>query len=127
MATAKLAGANHVPGAGDLRNRLRFEERGLDANGDRLGPWGEVCTVWAQVKWLRGSESAVNSRLEGKKPAAVVVRSSSKSREFSEGLRAVAVSGRDVIAGQQFNISAVSPAKEPGFIDILAVVGGATG
>ena len=116
-----------MPGAGDLRNRIRFETRSTDANGDALGSWTEVCTVWAQVKWLRGSESAVNSRLEGRKPAVLVIRSSSQSRAFTEGLRAVAVSGQDVIPGQTFNLTAVTPAKESGFIDVMGVVGGATG
>lgn len=116
-----------MPSAGDLRNRIRFDRRGPDANGDLLGDWVEGDTVWAQAKWLRGTETAVSQRLEGKQPVAFVIRSSAASRGIDAAYRAVTVSGRDIVPGQVFNITAVSPAKEAGFIDILAVAGGAAG
>lgn len=116
-----------MPGAGDLRNRIRFEMRGLDDNGDALGAWEEHSTVWARVIWLRGAETAIAGRLEGKQPVAIVIRTSRQAREITTAFRAVAVSGRDVVPCTKLNITAVSPAKEPGFIDVLATVGGATG
>ncbi|RZJ44955.1 MAG: head-tail adaptor protein [Brevundimonas sp.] len=116
-----------MPGAGELRNRVRFDQRGEDDNGDPLGDWEPGKTVWTQVKWLRGSEAAVSQRLEGKQPVALVIRTSAAARLIGPGFRAVAISGRDVVAGTEFNITAVSPAKEAGFIDILAVAGQAAG
>lgn len=116
-----------MPTSGELRNRVRFDVRGPDANGDLLGDWVEGDTVWAQAKWLRGGETAVSQRLEGKQPVAFVIRSSAASRGINTAYRAVTISGRDVVPGQEFNITAVSPAKEAGFIDILASAGGAPG
>lgn len=116
-----------MPRADDLRNRVMFQRRGLDANGDALGAWEEHSTVWAQAIWLRGSETAIAGRLEGKQPVALVIRTSRQAREITTAFRAVAVSGRDVVPGAKLNITAVSPAKEAGFIDVLATVGGATG
>lgn len=112
-----------MPGAGDLRDRITFEARGEDANGDPLGPWAPQFTVWAQLVWLRGSEAALQQRLEGKQPVAIVVRSSSSTRAINTAWRAV--NARD--PEQKFNLTSVSPAKEAGFLDILAVMGGATG
>lgn len=112
-----------MPGAGDLRDRITFQARTDDPNGDPLGPWADQFTVWAQMVWLRGSESALQQRLEGKQPVAIVVRSSSSTRAINTSWRAV--NARD--PEQAFNITAVSPAKERGFIDVLATMGGATG
>lgn len=112
-----------MPEAGDLRDRITFEARGEDANGDPLGPWAPRFTVWAQMVWLRGSEAALQQRLEGKQPVAIVVRASSQTRGITTAWRAVNARNAD----QKFNITSVSPAKEPGFIDVLAVMGGATG
>lgn len=116
-----------MPAAGDLRNRVRFEKRGLDANGDALGAWEEHCTVWTHVKWLRGSEAAIAGRLEGRQPVALVIRASTQAREITTGFRAVAVSGRDTTPGAKLNIKAVSASPDAGFLDVLAELGGATG
>lgn len=112
-----------MPGAGELRDRITFEARGLDANGDPLGAWEPRFTVWAQLVWLRGSESALQQRLEGKQPVAVVIRDSSQTREIDTAWRAV--NARKTT--ERFNITAASPSKKRGFIDVLAVKGGATG
>lgn len=110
-------------GAGDLRDRIKFERRGLDSNGDALGPWEEAFSVAAQIIWLRGSEGALQMRMEGKQPVVMVVRSSAMTRDIKTSWRAE--NARD--ASQKFNITAVSPSKQSGFIDVLATMGGATG
>lgn len=118
-----------MTGAGDLNCRIRLDQRAVDANGDRLGAWDTAngVTVWAHVKWLKGGEGIVSQRIEGKQPVAFVVRSSATTRAVTNAYRAVAISGRDVIAGEEFNISGVSPSAQPGYLDILAVRGTATG
>ena len=110
-------------GAGELRDRITFERRGLDENQDPLGPWEEVLTVWARLVWLRGGEGVQAQRLEGKQPVVITIRASSDSRAINTGWRAVDARNAD----HRFNITAVSPAREAGFLDILAVMGGATG
>lgn len=112
-----------MPGAGALDQRITFQARGVDDNGDPLGPWEDRFTVWAHLVWLRGSEAALQQRLEGKQPVAIVVRSSSQTRGITTAWRAVNARNAD----QKFNLTSVSPAKEPGFIDVLATMGGATG
>lgn len=116
-----------MPGAGDLRNRVRFDQRGLDANGDRLGDWEEGFEVWAQMIWLRGTEAAQSARLLGEQPVAIVVRDSAQARLITAGFRAVWTAGPGWARETILNITASAPAKEPGFRDILAVAGGAEG
>lgn len=110
-------------GAGDLRDRITFQKRGEDENGDPLGGWDDQFTRSARLTWLRGSEGVMASRLEGKQPVVITVRACSQTRLIDGSWRAV--NARD--DRQKFNITAASPAKERGFIDILAVMGGATG
>lgn len=112
-----------MPGAGDLRDRYRFDQRGIDANGDRLGPFEDGFTVWAQTTWLRGSEAVMGQRLEGKQPVILTIRDSAQARTITNGFRAV--NARDVT--KVFNITSVSPAKERGFLDVLATAGVAAG
>lgn len=112
-----------MPGAGDLRDRYRFDQRGLDANSDPLGEFVPGFTVAAQTTWLRGTEAVMSQRLEGKQPVILTIRDSTQARTITSAFRAV--NARD--ATKIFNISAVSPAKEPGFLDVLAVAGGAAG
>lgn len=112
-----------MPGAGDLRERLRFQRRGVDANGDRLGAWEGVFTCWAQLVWLRGGESVQQQRLEGRQPVAIVIRESSDSRAVDSSWRAV--DARD--ESRVFSLNSVAPHRERGFLDILGTMGGATG
>jgi head-tail adaptor len=114
-------------GTGDQDARVRFDQRGLDANGDALGDFEPGFTVWAKVDWLRGSESAVSNRLQGLQPVTITIRDSAQARTITNAFRAVAVSGRQIRAGQEFNLTAVAPAQEIGFINIMATAGGAVG
>jgi head-tail adaptor len=115
-------------GAGDLNARLRFDARGLDANGDPLGDFETRFTVWAKVDYLRGSESAVSNRLQGSQPVMIAVRDSAQARTITGGFRAEVVSGRGVVVGQTFNLTTDAvPDRTPGFLNIMAVAGGAAG
>lgn len=110
-----------MPGAGELTNRVRFDQRELDANGLRQGPFVEGFTVWARLIPLRGGEGVIAQRLESSQPYVITVRDSSQTRAITTGFRAF-----DGRAGLM-NITGVTKAKESGFIDILAVAGGARG
>lgn len=113
-----------MPSAGMMRDRYRFDQRGIDANGDPLGDWDVASgiTVSAQTIWLKGAESVMAQRLEGKQPVALVIRDSTQARTITAAFRAV-----DVRTGAAFNVSGVSPSKDLGFIDVLAVSGVAAG
>jgi hypothetical protein len=113
-----------MPGAGDLRDKYRFDQRGLDANGDRLGAWDtdNGITVSAETVWLRGSESVIGMRLEGQQPVALTIRDSTQARTITTAFRAV-----NTRSGQVFNITSASPSNRLGFIDVLCVAGTAAG
>ncbi|WP_292052147.1 head-tail adaptor protein [Brevundimonas sp. UBA5866] len=108
--------------AGHLTNRVRFDSRAPDANGDPLGPFVEGFTVWADVEYLRGSEVALQHRLERRQPVSVTIRDSRQARTITPAMRMV-----DVRTGEVFNVTSASPARTPGYRNILAVSGGAEG
>lgn len=112
---------------GELDARVRFDKRGPDANGDPLGDFIPGFTVWAKVDYLRGTESAQSNRLQGLQPAVIVVRDSTQARTITNAFRAVIVAGRGVFPGQELNLTAVAPDRTPGYLNIMATAGGATG
>lgn len=112
-----------MPGAGKLRERITFQERAVDANDDAMGDWQDRITVWAQLVWLRGGEGVLQQRMSGRQPVAIVIRDSTQSRPITTAWRAVNARRPE----QVFNITAVAPSKDPGFLDVLGVMGGATG
>ena len=105
-----------------MRDRVRFDQRALDANQMRIGPWEEGFTVWAETVWLRGGEGVQAQRLEGKQPVVFSIRDSAQARTITEGFRAV-----DTRTERTFNVAGAAPSRVPGFIDVLAVAGGAAG
>lgn len=109
-------------GAGHLRDRVRFDSRTPDQNGDPLGPFAPGFTVWANIEYLRGSEVALAQRLEKRQPVSATVRDSTQARTINTAMRMV-----NVRTGETYNVTAASPAKDAGFRNILAVSGGATG
>lgn len=111
-----------MPSSRDLRHMVDFEYRLEDENGDPLGPFEPVFETWCALIWLRGGEGVVQQRLEGRQPVALVVRSNAQTRRITSAWRAVLTNDDDLV----LNITSVSPAKERGFIDILATTGGAS-
>jgi hypothetical protein len=109
-------------GAGELKDRVRFDSRALNANGDPLGPFAPGFTVWAKLDYLRGSEVAIQQRLEKRQPVSVTVRDSSQARTINPAMQMV-----NTRTGEIFNVTAATPAKDAGFRNILAVSGGAKG
>lgn len=102
-----------MPGAGALRERVTFQERGLDANGDRLGDWSAGFTVSARVVHRTRGEVALQQRIQGHQPAEITVRLSSRTRPITNAWRAL-------IDGQVYEIQAVAPDERRVFLNILA-------
>lgn len=109
-----------MPGAGDLRDRVRFEQKAEDNRGDRVGAWEPLPSaapdgaVAAGIRYLRGSEPVVAARLQGKQPAVVTVRASSHTRQITAAFRAV-----NARTGKVFDIKAVTPTDDRAWIDFL--------
>ncbi|RYE57627.1 MAG: head-tail adaptor protein [Hyphomicrobiales bacterium] len=116
-----------MPSAGELKDRLHFQQRALDANNDRTGEWdvSGQATRWAKVVWLKGSEPVMAQRLQSIQPVVITVRDDSVTRAFGTAWRAVGKNG--FLAGKPFNIRGVSPSKAAGFLDILAETDGGGG
>lgn len=111
----------------DLNALVAFDERTLNANGDPLGPWAERFRCRANVDYLRGSESAVASRLEGRQPANITIRDNVTTRAVTAAWRARVIAGRRVRAGDTFNIQAAAPGRDLGFINLIGLAGVADG
>jgi len=105
-----------MPGAGALRDKVTFQGRGEDANGERLGPWEDVFSVPAELIWLRGSEAAVEARLQGRQPVVIRVRDEDRTRALTSAWRAV--NARNV--AQVFDVKSAAPDRERGFISVMA-------
>jgi head-tail adaptor len=119
-----------MPGAGDLRERITFQRRGDDINGDPLGAWIDDFTISAQIIYLRGMaanveglEPVMQQRLQGVVPVVLVVRTERRTRALDSTWRAVDARNTKRI----MNITSVTPNKDRGFVDILARIGGTNG
>lgn len=75
--------------AGELRRRVRFDQRALDANGVRLGAWGEVVTRDAKIVPRLGGEGVVQMRLEGTQPVIITVRRDTLTKIIDNSFRGV--------------------------------------
>jgi head-tail adaptor len=88
-----MAKAAEQLGAGDFRNRVRFDKHGEqidDGSGNFLeSGWDEQFTRWAALMPMRGGEGLIADRLEGLGPAVLVVRLDSETRTITPEWRAV--------------------------------------
>lgn len=102
-------------GAGKRRERLTFQQRGLDANGDRLGPWDVAGGVirWGRVVSRTRGEGVLQQRLQGVQPAELTVLADSETR-------LITTAWRMVWNATPYNIRAVAPDETRAEIYILA-------
>lgn len=112
--------------AGDLTDRLRFEQRGEDDNGDRLGDWDadSSFTRSARLFFRQGTEPVIEQRLQGVQPVEITVRADPDTRQITNAWRAVAVDNGTVAADTVFNLKAITPGSDRAWITILGTVGG---
>lgn len=101
--------------AGRLQERITFQQRGLDANGEPSPnvAWQAGTTVWGRARALKGSEPVIQARLQGVQPVEFTVRSSTFSRTIDTEWRAV-------WGSRNYNIKAVTPDERRQFITFLA-------
>lgn len=73
------------PTAGQLTKRATLLEpiEAVDADGQVIQSWRERGTVWCNVRWLRGGESVMQSRMASKSPAIVTMRASPLTRRIT--------------------------------------------
>lgn len=71
--------------AGDLDHRATFSVRQIvdDDMGGTQSSWIPQFTVWAAVKYLRGGEAVMQSRLASRNPVVVTIRNSADARRIT--------------------------------------------
>ncbi|BCH32634.1 hypothetical protein MesoLjLc_45640 [Mesorhizobium sp. L-8-10] len=101
---------------GDLFYRVAFDRRTEvdDGLGNTLADWVEQFQCRAAYRHLRGGESVVASRLQGKHVQIIAVRASSQTRQVSTDWRV-----RDARTGEVFNIRDVTVETDRAFISFL--------
>ena len=106
--------------SGELRHRLAFDAMAPQSSDGGLtaGDWVEQFQARAGMKFLRGQETVMQSRLQGIQPVVVKVRSNSSTRRVTTGWRV-----RDVRNGVQYNIRAITPDERGFYIDMLCDAG----
>ncbi|MFI0844429.1 head-tail adaptor protein [Mesorhizobium sp. IMUNJ 23232] len=110
--------------AGDKNDRIAFECRGKATgpdSGNSEGEFAEQFTLWARMIFLRGSESVIASRLQGRQPVIFTVEANSLTRQITNEWQA-----RDKRTGIAYAILGVSPSEDRADFDILGESGRAS-
>ncbi|TJV20609.1 MAG: head-tail adaptor protein [Mesorhizobium sp.] len=110
--------------AGTLLHRVAFDKRET-ANPDAPADYGNTVSDWveqfacrAAFIHLRGGETVMASRLQGKHTQVIRVRSSSLTRSVSTDWRV-----RDTRTAITYNVRDITPSDDRQFIDILCESG----
>lgn len=106
--------------AGRLFESVAFDEPigVIDQYGGTDADWAERLTARAGFLNLRGGEAVMASRLEGKQPVVVTIRSHAAALAIDTGWRM-----RDLRKGHDYNIRSVVQSDDRQFIEITAVRG----
>jgi len=109
-------------GAGPLRELVAFDKRvpADDGYGNTVAAWAEQFQAAAAFVFVRGSETVMAGRLEGRQSLIVRIRQSATAREVTPEWQA-----RDVRRGTLFNIRSID--AERAMLDMLVETGVATG
>ena len=107
-------------GAGRLVEMVGFEQpqAGSDGAGGVLDGFAEQFETRAQFIHLRGGESVLAARLEGRHTLVIRVRSSAASRAVNTDWRIA-----DKRAGTLFNIRDITPSEDRAWLDFLCESG----
>jgi head-tail adaptor len=106
--------------AGDLDQRVTFGERTIidDGAGNERGDFADRFTVSAQFVHLRGGESVMAARLDGKHVQVIRVWTSSDTQQVTTDWLV-----KDARKGTLFNIRDITPARDGSFLDLLCETG----
>lgn len=102
-------------GAGKLQERLAFDQRQDldDGYGNTKSDWIEQFTRRGGFTFLRGGETVIASRLEGRQPAIVRVRADSSTRTITNDWRM-----RDLRTSKVYAVRSVIETTDRMWIDI---------
>lgn len=110
---------------GRLRSRIYLQSRDLASDGmGSMIPAGEFVTrheVWAELRPMRGSETVIAARLEGRQPFIVTVRRSSATLQVNTAWRIVEKADPNRI--HAITAPPSDPTGEREVLEILTVLG----
>lgn len=102
--------------AGDLRELVELEELAEvdDGRGNTTTDWVARAKCAARFQYLRGSETVMQARLEGRQPIAVTVRQTPAVAQATPDWRI-----KDVRSGATWQIRSISPNERKSYVDLL--------
>ena len=103
--------------AGQLKRRVTFRRRALDANQDRLGEWGEFVTCSARVKALTGTEAVQGQRLAGLQPVVITVNANRQTRTLDSSYSVLDARNPAIL----WDVTSVIETEDRAWIEVLAL------
>jgi head-tail adaptor len=109
---------------GKLRERVRLERRQVtnpdtpDDFGNVVSDWLSRGEAWAEIKYLRGGETVLASRLEGRSVQLIRVRATSVTREITSDWRLI-----DMRSNAIFAVRVVNETPDRAWIELLTESG----
>ena len=115
--------------ASNIENRLTFqkETKTSDGYGGSTSVWADQFTVWGQIIFRTGSETAIAQRLQGLQQATIKVRYSSLAKLIDPSWRIKHMRGDGIIDYYAIKSPAVREADDYGFLMMEAMKGAADG
>jgi SPP1 family predicted phage head-tail adaptor len=109
--------------AGQMDRRVVLERptSAPDGMGGTENGWQASAAVWAHFRYLRGGETVLAGRLEGRLTMVATILASSYSRAVTPAWRL-----RDAREGTIWNVRAVIPSDDRAFIELTCESGVAT-
>lgn len=106
--------------SGKLHDRVAFDRptETADGYGGTIVGWAEQFAVWASYTRLRGTETVMAARLEGRQPTVIRVRKSTETEQVTTDWRI-----RDARSGEAFNIRSVIESEDRAYLDFMAESG----
>lgn len=106
--------------AGRLQHAVAFDRRdtATDAYGGHATTWEEQFACRAQFMHLRGGETAIAARLEGRHPLIARIHASADSRAVTADWRM-----RDTRTGIAYAVRDVTPSDDRLYLDVLVESG----
>jgi head-tail adaptor len=124
------------PGAGDLKHRVAFDVREVsnpdapEDYGNTVDEWVEQFTCRAGYRHLRGGETIMAGRLQGRHAQIVFVRASSETRQVTQEWRMRDLNNGEwddtsetIWTGPVYAVKDVSPGEDRQWIDFLVESG----
>lgn len=108
-------------GAGKLDHRMQFSRRveQQDGYGNMIADWQPEFEAWCDITFLKGSETVLASRLEGRSPVIIKLRSSTDSQRVTHEWRA-----KHLNTGVVYEIKEMPrPTEDRAYLEMMATNG----